>query len=196
MSSTLKKTILVFSLLIAAVLGLSLTSVYSAQVYEQSGTTHVSSSDMLRIRVDELTFDATDSNGDGVADIASRMESAGSRVSISPCVTNTSDIECWVYLKVDTPLSVDGMTAYTYEPTDDWSLIEEMTENDRVKSVYAYKAPLAAGQSSPILFDEFYYASDVLNEDDNEAYFYGYAIQKSGVDDPIVGWQLYKDKHN
>lgn len=194
MSQTAKKISVAFVMVLALMLGL--TSVYSATTYDAEGTTRISSADILQIRVHEMAFDPTDSNEDGIADVASNLEESGSSVAISPCVQNTSNVDGWVYLEVDTPTSILGGSAYTYDVLDGWTYLDQYIEDGRVKTVYAYDEIINAGSETTLLFDDLYYKTKVANPDSAYVKFTGYAIQSAHVDDPAMGWELYKKKHN
>lgn len=188
MSVSVKKIVIAISLT-AALFGVCFT-VVSNPVFEVSGSTNVSSAQPLGVALHESTWDKTDTDNDGITDAAS-MLLIDSRVSMSPCVENTSEVDGWVYLVVDMPISTEGTSAYSFDLLDGWSKITETISDDRVKCVYSYHEILPAHNTTNILFDDLVYTSDLLNASDARINIKACAIQSAHVDNPYQGWSLY-----
>lgn len=191
MSVSVKKIVLAISLT-AALFGVCFT-VVANPVFEASGSTNVSSAQPLGVALHESTWDETDTDNDGITDAAS-MLLVDSRVSMSPCVENTSEVDGWVYLVVDTPISTEGNSAYSFDLLDGWSKIEETISDDRVKCVYSYHEILPAHTTTNILFDDLIYAQDLLNESDARINIKACAVQSAHVESAAEGWDLYVAK--
>lgn len=191
MSVSVKKIVLAISLT-AALFGICFT-VVANPVFEASGSTNVSSAQPLGVALHESTWDETDTDNDGITDAAS-MLLVDSRVSMSPCVENTSEVDGWVYLVVDTPISTEGNSAYSFDLLDGWSKIEETISDDRVKCVYSYHEILPAHTTTNILFDDLIYAQDLLNESDARINIKACAVQSAHVESAAEGWDLYVAK--
>lgn len=191
MSVSVKKIVLAISLT-AALFGVCFT-VVANPVFEASGSTNVSSAQPLGVALHESTWDKTDTDNDGITDAAS-MLLIDSRVSMSLCVENTSEVDGWVYLVVDMPISTEGTSAYSFDLLDGWSKIGETISDDRIKCVYSYHEILPAHSTTSILFDDLVHTSDLLNTSDARINIKACAIQSAHVDSAAEGWDLYVAK--
>lgn len=189
MSASVKK-ILIGTIAIALIAS-CFVGVIANPVWETSGATSVSSASPLEVKIHERTWDPTDADDNGIADAAQELL-VNSRVSITPVVQNTSDVDGWVCLVVDAPASTEGGSAYDFEPLSGWFEIESEAVGDRVIKVFAYESILQAHETTSPLFDDLVYVSDIAEEAQGSLSLKACATQAPHVDNPQEAWSHYK----
>lgn len=188
MSASVKKTLIIaFALLVCAS---TLVVLYANPVLETSGQTSASSAKPLEVKIHEMTWDSTDADENGIADVAD-IYLVNSHISMSPVVENTSDVTGWVYIVVDAPVSKSGEAAYNFDLKSGWTEIASATSADRVQRVFAYDETLAAHESTTILFDDLVYVDDIAEGTKPAVTLKACATQAAHVDNPYQGWNLY-----
>lgn len=188
MSASVKKILIAFIAL--CVCAAALMVLYANPVLETSGQTSASSAKPLEVKIHETTWDSTDADDNGIADVAD-IYLVNSHISMSPVVENTSDIAGWAYIVVDAPVSKNGEAAYNFELKSGWTEIDSVTSADRVQRVFAYDETLAAHDSTTILFDDLVYVDDIAEGTKPAVTLKACATQAAHVDNPYQGWNLY-----
>lgn len=134
-------------------------------------------------------------------------------VAKDPAITNISDVEGWIAMKVEVPTmnvkladesSPSSHELVTYSVNDGWTetgaASYDATTN-MTTHTYLYSDALAAGSTSKALFDNItlinladgQIAADNLNQSLN---VYGYAIQTHGFDNVGAAWAAYQGQNS
>lgn len=188
MTASVKKILI--ALIAICLVASTLVVLYANPVLETSGQTSASSAKPLEVKIHETTWDSTDADDNGIADVAD-IYLVNSHISMSPVVENTSDAAGWAYIVVDTPVSKNGGAAYDFDLKEGWTEIDSVTSAERVQRVFAYDETLAAHESTPILFDDLVYVDDIAEGTKPAVTLKACAAQAAHVDNPYQGWNLY-----
>ena len=74
----------------------------------------------------------------------------GDCINFSPTITNTGNIEGYVYFRLEQPVVIgeSDTPLYTLNINNSWELRKEHILENKLISIYAYKNPLKPGQST------------------------------------------------
>ena len=74
----------------------------------------------------------------------------GDCINFSPTITNTGNIEGYVYFRLEQPVVIgeSDTPLYTLNINNSWELRKEHILENKLISIYAYKDPLKPGQST------------------------------------------------
>ena len=74
----------------------------------------------------------------------------GDCINFSPTITNTGNIEGYVYFRLEQPVVIgeSDTPLYTLDINNSWELRKEHILENKLISIYAYKDPLKPGQST------------------------------------------------
>lgn len=74
----------------------------------------------------------------------------GDCINFSPTITNTGNIEGYVYFRLEQPVVIGECDTplYTMDINNSWELRKEHILENKLISIYAYKDPLKPGQST------------------------------------------------
>jgi len=121
----------------------------------------------------------------------------GSTVALSPVLTNQGDINCTALVKLTVPV-VNGVSAYDYEVSSSWSLVD--ADPEAGVFVYGYGTSgelmvIAPGSSTDPLTESFTMKSSITGAEFNamgsvDISIDGYLVDSEAGTDPVSVWGM------
>lgn len=121
----------------------------------------------------------------------------GSTVALSPVLTNNGDINTTALMRVTVPV-VNGVSAYDYEVSSSWTLVD----GDDTAGVYVYGYgsegelnEIAPGDSTELLTESFTMKSSITGAEFNamgsiDISVDGYLVDSEAGSDPVSVWGM------
>lgn len=172
------------ALVIALIASIGIVA-YSASVLWNSAT---STTSLTKDKFIEVSLSGAETSG---------SVRPGSTVSLAPVLTNNGDINTTALVKLTVPV-VKGASAYDYEVSSSWSLVDE----DPEAGVYVYGygtsgelTVIAPGSSTDPLTESFTMKSSITGAEFNgmgsvDISIDGYLVESDAGSDPVSVWGM------